>query len=66
MEYLWSALNVLGENLKTFHVTKSDFSNSATSTMINQYDKGALIKIEPVFPHVSHVVSRAGISNGSF
>ena len=65
-EYSSSAVNVLTKSLKTFHVTKSDFSNSITFTMINQYDKGALIKIEPVFPSVSGVASRAGLSNGTF
>ena len=65
-EYLSSAVNVLTKSLKTFHVTKGDFSNSITFTMINQHDKGGLIKFEPVFPPVSHVVCRAGLSNGSF
>ena len=65
-EYLSSAANMLTKILKTFHVTKSDFSNSITFTIINQYDKGALIKIKPMFPHISYVVSRAGLSNGSF
>ena len=65
-EYLSSAVNVLTKSVKTFHVTKSDFSDSITFTIINQYDKGPLIKIEPVFPPVSHVVSRPGLSNGSF
>ena len=60
-EYLPSAVNVLTKSLKTFDVTKSDFSNSITFAIINQYYKGALIKIEPVFPPVSHVVYRAGL-----
>ena len=64
-EYLSSAVNVLTKSFKTIHVTKSDFSNSGTLTMINQYDKGALINIEPVFPPVSDVVCRAGLSNGT-
>ena len=65
-EYLSLAVNVLTKSLQTFHVTKNDLSNSITFTIINQYDKGALIKIEPVFSHVSHVVFQAGFSNGSF
>ena len=65
-EYLSSAVNVLTKSVKTFHVTKSDFLDSITFTIINQYDKGPVIKIEPVFPPVSHVVSREALSNGSF
>ena len=65
-EYLSSAVNVLTKSFKTFHLTKSDLSNSITLTTINQYDQGALIKIEPVFSPASHVVCRAGLSNGSF
>ena len=65
-EYLSSAVNVLTKSLKTFHLFKSDFSDSITFTMINQSDKGALIKIETVFSPVSHVICRAGLLNGSF
>ena len=57
---------MLRKRLKNFHVSKSDFSNSITLTMINQYDKGTPINIEPVFPPVSHFVIRAGISNKTF
>ena len=66
MEYLSSAVNVLTKSLKTFHVTKSDFSNSINFNLINQSDKDALIKIEPVFPPVSHVECRGVLSNGTF
>ena len=65
-EYLSSAVNVLRKRLKKFDVSKSDFCNSITFTVITEDDKGALIKIEPVFPPVSHVVFWAGLSNGSF
>ena len=65
-EYFSSAVNVWTKSFETFHVTKSDFSILTTFTMINQYDKGALIKIEPVFPPVSHVVCQADVSNASF
>ena len=44
-KYLSSAVNVLTKSVKTFHVAKSDFSNSITFKIINQYDKGAVIKI---------------------
>ena len=54
------------KSLKTFHVTKSDFTNSITFTMINQYDKGALIKIESVFQPFYHVAFRGVLSNRSF
>ena len=65
-EYLSSAVNVLTKSLKKFYVIKSDLSNSITLTIINQYDKGALIKIEKLFSPVSHVLCPAGLSNGSF
>ena len=47
-EYLSSAVNVLKKRLKDFHVSKSDFCNSITFTVITQDDKGALINIESV------------------
>ena len=56
-----SAVNVLTKSVKTFDVSNSDFSNSIAFTMINPYGKGALIKIEPMFPPVSDVVCRAGL-----
>ena len=36
------------KRLKKFHVSKSDFCNSITFTVITQDDKGALINIESV------------------
>ena len=65
-EYLSSAVNVLTKSFKTFHITNSDFSDSITFTIINQYVKGPLIKIEPVFPPVLHVVCRGVLSNKTF
>ena len=57
---------MLPKSLKTFHVTKSDFLNPIIFTMINQYRKNALIKIEAVFRPAYHVVFQAGLSNGIF
>ena len=65
-EYLSSAVNVLRKGLRNFHVSKSDFYNSITFTVITQDDKGALIKIESVFRTVYHVACRDILSNGSF
>ena len=65
-EYLSSAVNLLTESLKTFHVTKKNFSNSLTFRVINQYGKGAGIKIESVFRPVYHAAFRGVLSNGSF
>ena len=48
-EYLSSAVNVLTKSLKTFHVTKSDFCNSITFTMINQYDKALSLRLNHCF-----------------
>ena len=65
-EYLSLAVNVLLKSLKNFHVSKSDFCDSITFTVITQDDKGALIKIESVFQPVYHVACRDVHSNGSF
>ena len=65
-EYMSSAVNALRKSLKTFHVTKRDFSNSITFILINQYDKDARIKIESVFRPVYHVACGGFLSNGSF
>ena len=48
-EYLSLAVNVLRRGLKKFHVSKSDFCNSITFTVITRARKSALIKIEWVF-----------------
>ena len=64
-EYLPSAVNALKKGLKNFHVSKSDFCDSITCTVITQDNKGALIKIESVFLPVYHVACREVLSNGS-
>ena len=65
MEYLSSAVTVLRKGQKNFHVSKSDFCNSITFTVITQDDKGAIIEIEPVFRPVQHVACRGFLSKGS-
>ena len=40
---------------KEFHVSKSDFCNSITLTVITQDDKGALINIESVLRLAYHI-----------
>ena len=65
-EYLSVAVNVWRKGLKNFHVSKSDFCNSITFTVITQDDKDALIKIESVFQPVYHVAFRDVLSNESF
>ena len=65
-EYLSLAVNVLRKRLRNFHVSKSNFCNSITFTLITQDDKNALIKIESVFRPVYHVACREVLSNGSF
>ena len=65
-EYLSLAVNVLRIDLKNFHVSKSDFCNSITFTVITRAGKSALIKIESVFRTVYHVACREVLSNGSF
>ena len=49
------AVNVLKKRLKKFHVSKSDFCNSITLTVITQDDKGSLINIESVLRPTYHV-----------
>ena len=63
-EYLSLAVNVLEKGLKNFHVSKSDFSNSITFTVITQDDKDALIKIGSLFRPVHHVACPGLYSNG--
>ena len=65
-EYFSSAVNVLRKGLKNFHVSKNDFYNSITFTLITQDDKGALIKIESLFLPVYHVACWEVLSNGRF
>ena len=64
-EYYSLAVNVLRIGLKNFHVSKRNFCNSITFTVITQAGKSALIKIESVFQTVYHVACREIISNGS-
>ena len=56
---------MLRKGVKNFHVSKSDFYNSITFTVIIQDDKGALIKIESLFRPVYHVARRRILSNES-
>ena len=65
-EYLSSAVNVLKKRLKNFHVSKSDFCNSITFTVITKDDKNTLIKIESVLRPAYHVACLGVLSNGGF
>ena len=64
-EYLSLAVNVLRKGLKNFHVSKSDFWNSITFTLITQDNKRALIKTESVFRTVFLDTCWEVLSNGS-
>ena len=64
-EYLSLAVNVLRKGVKNFHVSKSDFCNSITFTVITRAGKSDLIKIESVFRTVYHVACREVLSNES-
>ena len=64
-EYLSLAVNRLKKGLKNFHVSKSDFRNSITFTVITQDDKGSFIKIRSLFRPAHHVACRGVFSNGS-
>ena len=65
-EYLSSAVNVLRKGLKNIHVSKKDFCNSITFTVITQVDQGTFIKIESEFLPVYHVACREVLSSGRF
>ena len=54
-EYLSQAVTVWRKSLNNFHVSKSDFCSSITSTVLNQDDKGPLIKYKSLFRPVYHV-----------
>ena len=64
-EYLSSAVNVLRKGLKNFHVSKSNFCDSITFTVITQDNKGDLIMIESVLRPVYHVACRWVLSKGT-
>ena len=63
---LVTAVNVLKKRLKNFHVSKSDFCNSNTLTVIPQDEKIALINIESVLRPAYTVASEPVLWNGSF
>ena len=65
-EYLLSAVIVLTNSFKTFHVTKTDLSNLITFIVINQYGKDAGIKIESVLGPVQYAACGGVLSNESF
>ena len=65
-EYLSSAVKLLRKRLKNFNVSKSNFSNSITFTVITEDDKGALIKIESMLRPVYHVACQEVLSKGAF
>ena len=64
--HLSQAVIVLRKRLKNFHVSKCDFWNSITFTVIIQDDKGGLMKTESVFRPVYDVGCREVLWNGSF
>ena len=64
-EFLSSAVNVVRKGLKNFPVSKNDFCNSITFTVISQDDKSGHIKIESVVRPAYHVACRGVFSNGS-
>ena len=65
-EYLSSAVNVSRKRLKNFHVSKSDFCDSITFTVITQDDIGALINIELVLRPNYHVACPRVLLNWTF
>ena len=60
--YLWSGANVLKRSPKI----KETFSKSIILTMINKYDKGAVMQISTVFRPVYHVPCGRLLWNGTF
>ena len=65
-EYLSSAVNVLKKRLKNFNLSKCDFCNLITFTVITEDDEGALTNTESVLQPVYHVPCRGVLSNETF
>ena len=65
-EYPSSAVNVLRKRLKNFNLSKCDFCNLITFTVITEEDEGALINTESVLQPVYHVACREVLSKGTF
>ena len=54
-EFLSLAANVLTNSPKILQITKRDFFNSISFTVINKYDRGAAVQMSTVFGTVYHV-----------
>ena len=54
-EYLSSVVNVLTHSPKILRITKRDFCDSISFTVINKYNKGAAVQITTVFETVHYV-----------
>ena len=65
-EYLSSAVNVLRKRLKNVNLSKCDFCNLITFTVIPQDDEGALINTESVLQPVYHVACQEVLSKETF
>ena len=65
-EYWSSAVNVLTNTYKAWHLIKTDFFDTITFKMITKYGNGAVIKIATVFEPVYHVACQRVLWNGTF
>ena len=59
-------MNVLTYSLKIFHITKSNFFELNSFTVINKYDKRAAVQISNVFETVEHVAWKRVLKGGTF
>ena len=65
-EYLWSAVYVLTNSLKTLHELKETFSNWNGFKVFSKYVKGGFGQISAVCGPVSNVASRIVLWNATF
>ena len=65
-EYMSLAVNLWTKSLKSFHITKGDFSNSIAFTVISNSGKGAVVQIATVFRPVYHVACPTLLWNETF
>ena len=64
--YFSAVANVLTCNPKIFHVNKRDFFNLISLALIEEYDKGAVIRISTVLVCVYHIASQRVLRNETF
>ena len=65
-EYLSPAVNAGTTGSKIFHISKRDVFHSTFSTVINKYDKGAVMQLSTIFGSIWYVPCRRVLQTGLF